>query len=236
LPPDALRRSSVCAKYAYYLQREYGIRLPRRVLALTPVLMLVLATAFLVVGLTVDVLEFRYGGLVGAMLPDDVVRFSAGGLLNTITLVSDTVGPDSVSSAASLLAKILAVCLVAVVPIAAMVVSMILWVRPLRPTAQWRLVVAVQTLYAWAAHDIFLICVLVTTPDLHKFLDFTLEDKCKGINALLGAYFADVLEEPTCFTVDAAAAGMWWFLLIATVLSLLCPAISVAAEKALCYY
>ena len=91
-------------------------------------------------------------------------------------------------------------------------------------------------MYAWTAHELFFMGILAAVPVFHKFLEYLLKDDCAGINKLLSTYFNDVLKETECFTVVASQYGCWWFLLIPSVLLLLCPVISLMAEAALRYY
>ena len=92
-----------------------------------------------------------------------------------------------------------AVCLV--VPLLWLLLLALLWLVPLRPATQRRLLVAADVAQAWAALDVLLVTALVSLFSLEQYAAFLLGGECDGLDALLARpYFAPLVHaEPRCF-------------------------------------
>jgi hypothetical protein len=160
-------------------------------------------------GATVETFSIELGGLVGALMgPTHTTRsYSVLSLGVSLPHISDRASPVALCFFAGLF---LTVCLV--LPLLWLLLLALLWLVPLRPATQRRLLIAADVAQAWAALDVFLVTVLVSLFSLEQYATFLLGDECDGLNALLARpYFAPLVRaEPRCFEVhNSLGAGLW---------------------------
>ena len=149
-------------------------------------------------GATLETFSIELGGLVGALVGPARARrsYSVLSLAAALPHISDRASPVALHLFAGLF---LAVCLA--LPLLWLLLLLLLWLVPLRPATQRRLLVAADVAQAWAALDVLLVTALVSLFSLEQYAAFLLGGECDGLDALLARpYFAPLVHaEPRCF-------------------------------------
>ena len=102
--------------------------------------------------------------------------------------------------------------------------TLILWHVPMRPRVLKSVLVAMETSFAWAMLDIFVVTLAASLLQLDPVAKFTLGDECTGINKVLTDYpsVGSLLPgEASCFGVAPTLDAGYWLLLSGAVLTTL---------------
>jgi len=158
-------------------------------------------------------------GLVGAALGPE----GAASSYSILTLALEIGNVSSLASPAVL------VCLqaiffltVAACPLTWVLLLMAIWMLPLRPRALRAMLVAAETVYAWAMADVFVVIVAASLLELDKVAKWTLGDECNTLNRLLkdepplGRLLPG---EASCFGVATTLDRGFWLFTAAVILN-----------------
>uniref|UniRef100_A0A7S4C058 Glycerophosphocholine acyltransferase 1 n=1 Tax=Chrysotila carterae TaxID=13221 RepID=A0A7S4C058_CHRCT len=194
-----LRIADVVAAHSLQI---FNLKLPQRTLRLLPPLLLCLCAALHTSLLWLPVISFEYGGLGGFLLdPPHVTALTPFSLLSVATAI-----PPACSGlrAGPRLLEALWLAFSFVLPMLWMMLVTTLWVCPLRRKTQAYMLSVAEAAYAWAAHDVLLVTILVAPPQLPQYFQHLLSRDCAPINPILDQYFGYIPGlEPTCLSVHA---------------------------------
>ena len=165
----------MCSTYrASASPRERELRWTRAGRALVGSL-LALALALLLGAAAADAFAFKFRGALGWALGaagDSAERAyslaSLGAALRGVALLEAAYFAHALALPALALAALLA-----------------LWALPLRRARARALLVACETLFAWAALDVLALALVVALTEISQFAQFIVGDRCDGVNALL---------------------------------------------------
>ena len=77
----------------------------------------------------------------------------------------------------------------------------------------------VQTIYAWAALDVFALAVLSTTSQIPMFTEIVIGDAFDSINDLLAKLNYDFLVEHVLYRAEVGVLPGWYFILVVALIS-----------------
>jgi len=97
-----------------------------------------------------------------------------------------------------------------------------LWACPMQSRTQANLLTISEWLFAWSAHDVLVLTLLVAPPQLPPYFRHLLARDCAQINPILEDYFSGLLHgDPTCLSVSAATRSGVWLLCGSAIISIL---------------
>lgn len=197
---------------------QLGRPLPWLARLLVPAALLC-SLVLLAAALNVTCFTLTVRGLVGAALGPE----GAASSYSILTLALEIGNVSSLASPAVL------VCLqaiffltVAACPLTWVLLLMAIWMLPLRPRALRAMLVAAETVYAWAMADVFVVIVAASLLELDKVAKWTLGDECNTLNRLLkdepplGRLLPG---EASCFGVATTLDRGFWLFTAAVILN-----------------
>ncbi|KAJ8600696.1 hypothetical protein CTAYLR_008318 [Chrysophaeum taylorii] len=158
------------------------------------------AGALLVASLTLVAVEFEIGGAVGFAIDvsgNESDRFyTAPGLARA--LASTT--PNDAWRPLVRLLEAYVLFFACVAPLVHVALLAVLWLVPLAPPAQLRLLALSDTAYGWSSLDVYLVAILATATQTAKLADSLAKDQCEDVDGYLDAFFDRALDgDNTCF-------------------------------------
>ena len=182
---------------------------------------LVSTLGLVLVGLLVSAFEFEFKGAAGVVL-----NFVGQPTHTEYSLLK--VGTDlpnsnpNPNSAAIRWIQVTFFAVVIVLPLLHLVVSIVLWVVPLKLSHQRFCFHASEVLNAWSTIDVFVVAIIAALVEIEQFAKFIIGDKCDLINSILIKYFKpDLGEYDTCFTVISTLVTGCWVLFTACVIDII---------------
>ena len=182
-------------------------------------LALVLSTALMGYALFLTSFTLHVQGLVGAALGPE----RANRPYSVVSLGLEVGNVSSLAPSWVLLAlQITFMLTTTVLPLAWGLHCLALWCVPLRPRQLRSMLIASETLYAWAMLDVLVVIVAASLLELDQVAKFTLGDECDGLNAALSSHpsLGGLLPgEASCFGVVPTLEAGYWLLVAATLVS-----------------
>jgi hypothetical protein len=174
---------------------------------------LLAVTGGILYGANITAATFRFGGLVGWLLPEDKRPFTLVTL--GLQLTEDALDQKSASHHAS---QILYFLFALAVPLLQQVCFVGLWCTPLRRRTQRAMYYVTEIVRAWSSLEVFVLSVILAVLQLPLLAKFIVGDKCDAINDLLADFFDKALEgDDTCFSVETHLDTGIWVLLASSV-------------------
>lgn len=173
-------------------------------------LLLIVATALVILGLSIASFEFEFRGAFGYLLT----------LINQPTTTSYSVfslgsgipnSSDQPHSAGILFLQISFFIFICAMPLLYLVLLVMLWLIPFTYQSQRRLLQVTEIAQAWASLEVFVVAVIAALVELQQFAQFILGGRCDAINPILNKYFSGMLDgDDKCFDVAAyLKTGCW---------------------------
>jgi len=119
-----------------------------------------------------------------------------------------------------------------IVPLCHLLMVVFLWVAPLQPTSQRRILVVSEIVNAWSTLDVLTLSVILALFQIRQFVQYLITDKCDVINAFLKVYFNGPLQgDDKCFDVIAEMSPTGWVLIVGCVVYLFGVNFTVALSR-----
>lgn len=177
-------------------------RIAGKAFAYGPVAAVGASMVFVVVGIWVTTMEFRFLGLAGFLLGQDGADRPYSVLSLDFALPGSSMHPNGINVR---VIQIAFVFFAAVTLPVYLVILMCLWFAPMKNRMHREFLVAAQILNAWSGTDVFCLSIFASVLQIRQFASFMIGDKCDLINKVLAASpLAHRLPgEAKCFDVES---------------------------------
>ena len=208
-------RESLARRSFVWNRRQMKLKLSVVVLTVFGLVMVLTLT---LLGIFVESFSFTLGGMAGLLLPMvNTTKTRSYSVFSTMTDYDSLTLPGTLVTFSQ--AAVIATC--TIMPIVCSLAFFALFLVPMTKRGLSRFVVFVEVCRTWNLLEVHAGAILAAILSIGLIGEYILGDKCDLINRILVAYFSDLMDgDPKCFDVITAPMMGFWFMLIASLLSL----------------